>query len=100
MLKEILCLPPEKIEIQCFIDNKSLYDNLHSSTPVKEEKRLVLDIALIKEMLEKKELTNVTLVESKKQLADCLTKQGASSELLRQILNHGNLATVDTREGQ
>ena len=88
----MLCLSPENIEIKCFIDNKSLFDNLHSSTNVKEEKRLVLDIALLKEMMQKEEITSVELVESKDQLADCLTKQGASSERLRSVLECASLS--------
>ena len=60
ILLEILQLSVENIRVECFIDNKSLYDNLHSSTNVKEEKRLILDIALIKEMLQKNEINSVT----------------------------------------
>ena len=77
LLLEMLCIPPENVEIQCFIDNNSLFDIIHSTTNVKEEKRLILDISLIKEMLERKELTSVSFVKSKYQLADCFTKQGA-----------------------
>ena len=91
VLLEILQASVENIRVECFIDNKSLYDNLHSSTNVKEEKRLILDIALIKEMLQKNEINSVTLVESKEQLADCLTKQGASSEGLRDVIAAGCL---------
>ena len=94
VLQEMLCVEPKNIELKCYIDNKSLYDNLHSSTNVKEEKRLVLDIALLKEMMEKEEITSVTLVDTKDQLADCLTKQGASSEKLRGVIQHGNLLEV------
>ena len=83
VLMDILQLTPDRIEIECFIDNKSLFDSLHSTTNVKEGKRLILDIALIKEMLQKKEINIIHLVESKKQLTDSLTKQGASSDLLR-----------------
>ena len=77
VLLEMLRSDQESIQIMCYIDNKSLYDNIHSSTNVKEEKRLVLDIALIKEMLQKEEINSITLVNTKEQLADCLTKQGA-----------------------
>ena len=91
VLLEMLRLPPENIEIQCFIDNNSLYENIHSTTNVKEEKRLILDIALIKEMLQKKELTSVSFVESKDQLADCFTKQGASSVKLQGVISAGSL---------
>ena len=32
------------IEIHCFVDNNSLVDSVHSSTNVKEDKRLVIDV--------------------------------------------------------
>ena len=96
VVTELLGLAPENIELRCYIDNKSLYDNLHSTTNVKEEKRLVLDIALLKEMMEKEKITSVDFVESKEQLADCLTKQGASTELLRGVLASGNLSNPIT----
>ena len=96
VVTELLGLAPENVELRCYIDNKSLHDNLHSTTNVKEEKRLVLDIALLKEMMEKEEITSVEFVESKEQLADCLTKQGASAELLRGVLASGNLSNPMT----
>ena len=92
LLLEMLRVPTENVEIQCFIDNNSLHENLHSTTNVKEEKRLILDISLIKEMLERKEVTSVSFVKSKFQLADCLTKQGASSMRLCDVLREGSLA--------
>lgn len=91
LLLEMLRIPPENIEIQCFIDNNSLYENIHSTTNVKEEKRLILDISIIKEMLERKELTSVSFVKSKYQLADCFTKQGASSLRLCEVISAGSL---------
>ena len=92
VLLDVLRIPVQKVRMECFIDNKSLYDNIHSSTNVKEEKRLVLDISLIKEMMERKEINSVTLVDTKQQLADCLTKQGASPERLRCVLEAGNVS--------
>ena len=56
------------IPMHCYIDNQSLYDNLHSSNNVKEDKRLIQDIALLKEMMEKEEIVSVTHVPSKKNL--------------------------------
>ena len=94
VLLEMLRSDQESIQIMCYIDNKSLYDNIHSSTNVKEEKRLVLDIALIKEMLQKEEINSITLVDTKEQLADCLTKQGASSERLRHVIESASLRNL------
>ena len=51
---------------------------------VNEDKRLVLDISLLKEMYERMEINSIKLGESARQLADALTKQGASPELFSQ----------------
>ena len=88
MLSEIMNID---IPLHCFVDCRSLVDNLHSSNTVKEEKRLVQDIALIKEMMERKEISSVQHVVSKNNLADALTKRGASCKLLEDVLSSGNM---------
>lgn len=71
-----------KLKIKCFVDNKSLVDALHSCKSV-EDKRLRIDIAVLRDMLEQGEIDEIFWVESGQQLADCLTKKGASTERLR-----------------
>ena len=75
--------------IKCIIDNKSCYDNIFSSKPVLEQ-RLRIDIAAIREMVTRKEVT-VVWKEKKHQLADCLTKRGANSQRLTECLKMGNI---------
>ena len=94
VLMELLSLGPERVLMKCVIDNASLYEALFSSTNVKEDKRLILDISLLKEMYEKEEINSIELVESSRQLADALTKQGASPELLRRVVNSGSVGLV------
>ena len=79
------------IPMHCSTDNQSLVDNLHSSNSVKEDKRLIQDIALLKEMMVKKEISSVKHVILKKNLADPLTKRGASCQLLEEVLASGSL---------
>lgn len=88
MLSEIMKVD---IPMHCSVDCRSLVDNLHSSNTVKEEKRLVQDISLLKEMMEKKEIDSVKHVFSKNNLADALTKRGASCQLLEDVLSSGYL---------
>ncbi len=92
LLSEILHQKPKEncIPIDCFTDNKSLYDNIHS-TKVVSEKRLRIDIASIKQMLEKREISQIVWVESCHQVADCLTKRGASCSGLMNILRSATL---------
>ena len=75
------------LKIQCFVDNKSLVDALHSSHRV-EDKRLRIDIAVLQDMLSREEVTSVKWVNTEDQLANCLTKRGASSLRLLEVLAH------------
>ena len=65
---------PKQIEVEALTDNKGLWENLHNTKQC-EEKLLRNSVALIKEMLEKKEVKKVTWVETKEMLADALTKR-------------------------
>jgi transposase InsO family protein len=78
------------IPIDCFIDNKSLYDNIHS-TKLVHEKRLRIDIATIKEMVQKGEVSKVQWVPNSRQLSDSLTKRGANTRPLLDLFNTGQL---------
>ena len=69
------------IEIHCKVDNKSLVEAIYSSKNV-EDRRLKIDIAVIKDMLKNSELSGISWVASAMQLADCLTKRGASTDRL------------------
>ena len=75
-------MPP----IQLIVDNKSLHDAVHT-TNVLAEKRLLIDMAALRELVEKKELV-VKWVPTEKQLADVLTKQGASKDKLMLALKN------------
>ncbi|XP_076049720.1 uncharacterized protein LOC143030456 [Oratosquilla oratoria] len=70
------------LKICCFVNNKSLVDALYSCRSV-DNKRLRTDLAVLRDMLEQGEIAEATWVETSQQLADCLTKKGASTERLR-----------------
>ena len=78
------------IPIAAFTDNESLYRNAYASTMVSEH-RLRIDLAIIKQMLENKELEGICLVSSSAQLADCLTKVGADPIKLLCALESGKV---------
>ena len=67
-------------------DNKSLLDSVHSTKTLKE-KRLLVDICIIRDMLQKKEISSVNWCTSKAQLRDCLTKPTASPSRLISVLH-------------
>ena len=70
------------IKIDCYVDNKSLVDALYSSRNV-DDRRLRIDIAVLQDMIERNEINSVSWVDAFYQLADCLTKRGASTVRLR-----------------
>lgn len=72
----------------CVTDNHSLFDALKSTKQV-TEKRLWLDISGIKELIQNKTIKTVLWSETKAQLADCLTKKGASTLVLLKALSQG-----------
>ena len=87
LLNEIM---PNKIEMSVIkTDNRSLHDAVHSTTAV-EEKRLRVEIAAIREAIRRKEV-QVDWIPKTVQLADCLTKQGADSKKLMEVLAEGRL---------
>ena len=82
MLQEIFRLP-RRPQVHCVTDNASLYQNLETSNPV-TDKRLRVDVARLREMI--REEVVLKWVPGKLQVADALTKRGASSVVLMEVL--------------
>jgi len=87
ILKELL---QQQIPIDANIDSKNLHNVIHSTKPV-TEKRLRIDVAAIKQMVEKKEVNQVKWVPTQLQIADCLSKRGASCSNMMRIIETGCL---------
>ena len=85
VLKEIL-KSSHSIDTFVFCDNKNLVNAVHSSTNL-EDKRLLIDVSILRDMLERHELTNFVWVSTEHQLANALTKQGASCKFLINVFN-------------
>ena len=68
----------DNIKIFCKTENSSLYDSAHSSTQILD-KRLRIEMAVLREMLERKEITEISWVPTDTQIADSLTKKGMPS---------------------
>ena len=89
ILSEILFRNNRDISIRLMVDNKSMFDNVYSVKNV-SEKRLRIDIAIIKELVSEDRLV-LEWVETKCQLADVLTKKGVNPVKLNNILQSGFL---------
>ena len=83
LLSEMYCKPnnDKNIKVECYTDNHQLYDSVYSTEPI-QDKCLRREIALLREIINKKEIIKINWIENKDQIADCLTKYEASSEKL------------------
>ena len=76
------------VPVIIFTDSKNLHQAVYSSSLV-DDPWLIPDIAIIKEALEVGTVSSVRRVSSDNMLANCLTKAGASSEGLMEVLQTG-----------
>ena len=75
--------------IKAYTDNRSLYDAVNTTNQV-SDRRLRVDISSIREYQDTNEI-EVIWVNGCDQLADVLTKKGASSHKLIKVINEGKL---------
>ena len=78
---------PANIPIIAYTDNESLHKNTYSTT-MAQEHCLRVNLSIIKEMLAKGELLQVSWIPSSDQLADCFTKDGANPIRLTRTLEN------------
>ena len=84
LVQEIFCLSTLP-RVICYTDSRSLTDTL-VTTKVISDTRLKIDVARLREMTAKEEIT-VEWVDGKHQIADALTKRGASTASIIKALN-------------
>ena len=86
---EMICeiLKESNIKIRLITDNKSLMENASSITLL-EDKRLRIEMAILCESLEKGVLERIVWISSKDNLANSLTKAGASTRFLIDVIMH------------
>ena len=89
---EYLDIDPLTISIRCFSDSSSTCDAVNS-TNVLEDKRLMIDMCCLREMVGREGIT-VQWLKGCKQLADCLTKSSASSEMLVNVVSGKDTLTM------
>ena len=76
-----------KLKVRWYIDNKGLHLALCLLNAV-SDKRLRLDLAVLRDMLDKEEIEKVSWLDGSHQLADCLTRRGASTQKLQAAMYH------------
>ena len=88
LVSELSGRKAENFDIRAVIDNRSCVDALKSTSQV-DDKRLRIEIGEVKELLQQKVVREVSWVEGSDQIADALTKQGASGLKLLDIIQNG-----------
>ena len=83
-------MKPELLNISLVTDCRSLHDNIKSNKAV-SEKRLRLEIAAIREAIQREIIKESVWVSTENQIADVLTKRGVSSLRLLSALEKGRL---------
>lgn len=87
LVAELLALGNNQPIVKCYVDNKSLVEAVYSTKAI-EDKHLRINMAVLRDMLARGDLHSVEWVQSSCQLADALTKRGASvSSLIAAISN-------------
>ena len=91
MFSEIYFGGQEGLPIDVTTLYQSLYAALYYCKSV-SERRLRINIGMLKEMILRKEIQKAHWVDTKHQLADVLTKRGASPRKLIEVLQEGHLS--------
>ena len=86
-----------KIEIVAVTDNKPLYDFANGDSSVGQDKRLMIELLLMRRDLK---VNNVILrwIDTKQMLVDCLTKVRVKPFLLRFVLYTGEYAIMEEKK--
>ena len=84
-----LCGPAvNDIPVNLYTDSRNLVNAVNSTSMV-DDPRLRLEVASLKESLEKGEVTSLIHIPGKNMLANCMTKKGASAKDLLQVIRSG-----------
>ena len=81
------------IPIKCYIDNNDLYQAIYSNKQV-SEKRLRTELNCLKQQLQRGELTAVQWIPTNEQIANVLTKHGASGQNILDVFRYGKLDNI------
>ena len=90
VLKEIIGDQVDNVPLELFTDSGNLYKSV-MSTSLASNPRIRTDVAKLQQSLKSGEVTRISQIGGHEMIADCLTKKGASSDRLRNILRRGRL---------
>ena len=79
-----------KIPIKCYVDNNDLYQAIYSEKHV-TERRLRIEINSFKQLIENKDIVSINWIKTEKQIANVLTKNGASGQTILDCFAKGSI---------
>ena len=88
-LAEEIHLMSDRSTTRMITDSRSLFDAANTSSLI-SDRRLRVEMSAIRESKEKGEI-QIVWTSGDKQLADCLTKKGASPMALQEVISRGML---------
>ena len=96
-LREIICellkVDKDSLKINAYTDHEGLRTNISNILDPKVlDKRSKIDIAYIRQLIQSGMINEIVWCSTSSQLADCLTKQGASGIKLLSVLETGFLS--------
>lgn len=94
IIGEVMNIDHQALPITAIVDCKSLVEAVNTTKMV-EDKRLRIDLASIKECLDRGLLSSVRWCPGTRQLADCMTKKGASGHNLLKIFQTGLIQVAE-----
>ena len=77
-----------KIPIKCYVDNNDLYQAIYSEKHV-TERRLRIELNSLKQLIHSGEITTINWVQTNDQIANVLTKNGASGQNILECFKNG-----------
>ena len=96
-LTSIMSETDSDLELATITDAKSLYDNTHTTTPKTSDKRLTIDLAIIRTAIEQGHIQDLIWRSEAIQASDCLTKP-MTTELIRRMCINGECPTRPLKE--
>ena len=83
-----------QLPITAAIDCKPVYDHAHSSTVSLKDKRMAIEMLLLKQDIRKYSISLCWMATSQ-MIVDVLTKRGAPMNLFRRVLREGSFILVE-----
>ena len=87
----------EQMKMIICVDNKPIYDHVHGEGIVVRDKRLAIDMLLVRKEI-RKENTCLHWIDTRQMLSDSLTKLDVNCDFLRFVLRSGKFIIVEEKD--